>query len=175
MRQGTKRRLAFFAKAVALVALGAAIFSAIVVWHGAFYPKHPVLGIIVGALSGATAGFVFSAVIAGGEIFLPLTRLGRALDRAPILAVVAIKVVLYSCIPILVAVTKFDRWLGTYLVFGRQAADVARAADAFPVVVSMLLMLVSTAVVIVLIQVVGLIGSSTLRDVALGRYRRSHI
>lgn len=157
------------------VTAGAALFGAIIVWYGVFYPKHPVLGVAVGGLSGAIAGFVFAAVIAGGEIFLPLTRIGRALERAPILTAVAIKALAYSCIPVLVATTKFDRWLGTYLVFGRQTADGARAADAFPVVASMMVMLVTTAVVIVLIQVIGLIGSSTLRDVALGRYRRSHI
>lgn len=128
-----------------------------------------------GAISGAVSGLVFAAIIAGTEIFLPRTRAGRALDRAPLLVAFAIKLVLYSLAVFLAAGSKANRWLGAYVVFGPEGAARALEERGFPIAVSIMLTLLVAAIAILLIQVVGLVGGGNLRDIVIGRYRRSRI
>jgi hypothetical protein len=51
---------------------------------------------MVAALGGAITGAILTVVIGGAENFLPQTRLGQALDRAPFLMAFAAKWIVYS-------------------------------------------------------------------------------
>ena len=88
MRPGTRRQLRFFRVTLGLGASIGAVFGGVV---GATVLDPPWLGAAGGALSGAIDVVTLTACIGGIEIFLPRTRLGRALERAPFLATIAVK------------------------------------------------------------------------------------
>src|SRR5262249_61744716 len=62
---------------------------------GSGHPPH-LFGLMVGALGGAITGAILAVVIGGAESFLPQTRVGQALDRAPFLMAFAAKWIVYS-------------------------------------------------------------------------------
>ena len=129
----------------------------------------------MGALAGAVEGMAFALVLAGAEIFLPQTRLGRALDRAPLFFTVAVKLFVYSGVIFIIVASKIGRWLGAYVVLGPGAAQEALQATSFPVAASVMVALQAGFAAVLVIQLVGLVGGRTLIDIALGRYHRSRI
>src|SRR5262245_64855080 len=98
MRTSTRRRVALLRRLlVATVVIGAVIGVAI----GSGFRDAPLLGTMVGALSGATTGMLLLGAILGAEILLPPTRLGQALDRAPLFVSLAIKFLAYTAVVVL--------------------------------------------------------------------------
>ena len=55
-------------------------------------------GAMLGSISGAVDFVTMAALIGGAENFLPRTRLGKALERAPFLAVFGLKAIAYSTV-----------------------------------------------------------------------------
>ena len=82
LRASTRRRGALLLRLLAAtVAIGAGVGVAL----GYGFRDAPLLDALVGALNGVTTGVLLPGTILGAEIFLPPTRVGHALDRAPFL------------------------------------------------------------------------------------------
>ena len=173
MLAGTKRRLRLFLGIVALGTGGGIVFSVVVAI--AYFPKATLLGMAFAALAAAIPGIVIFGVIAGAEIFLPQTRLGLALERAPFLVAFLIKSLVYSTLIVLVVGSKLGRWLAAYLVLGPDAAQVMLQSRGFPVAVTIIVVFLVAPVAILVIQFSGLVGGRNVRDIVLGRYHRSRI
>ena len=94
-RPFSHRRWRIFVASQFFAALMGAAFG---VAAGGVMLKPPLLGAALGALSAVIDSVVMMTFIGGAEIFLPRTRLGRALGRIPFLAVLAIKLALYSAV-----------------------------------------------------------------------------
>src|SRR5207248_4767466 len=87
----------------------------------------------------------------------------------------AIKTFVYSAVILLVVGSKLGRWLSASLILGSDAAQVVMRPGALPVQVTMAVAFIVMLVAILLIQISGLVGASTLRNILLGRYHRSRI
>lgn len=171
MQPGTKRRWQLFFTTVVGVVASAIVFGAVAAIS--YFPKTPLLGAAFGALAAAFAALAVSAVIAAVEIFVPRTRLGLALDRAPFLVTFLVKLLVYGSVILLAIGAKFNRWLAAYLIGGPEAARTVLQDGGLPVAVSIMVTLLVTSVMILFIQFSGLVGGRTLRNIVLGRYHRS--
>lgn len=173
MPEGTRRRVRFFLGILGIASAGAIAFGGTV--GIAYFPGQPLLGASFGALAALLSGIVLVSVIVGAEIFLPQTRAGLALERAPFLVTLAIKSTAYSVVMILVIGSKLGRWVAGYLVFGPEFAQQVFQPVGLPVAVSISVAFLLMSFVIMLVQLTGLVGGSTLRNIILGRYHRSRI
>lgn len=171
--EATKRRVRFFLGILGVASVGAIAFG--VIGGIAYFPEQPLRGASFGALAAWLSGLVLVSAIVGAEIFLPRTRAGLALERAPFLVTLAIKSIAYSAVIILVIESKFGRWVAAYAVFGPEFAQQIFDPVGLPVLVSIGVAFLLMSFVIVLVQLTGLVGGSTLRNIILGRYHRSRI
>jgi adenylate cyclase len=172
MRAGTRRRVALLLRALgASFVIGAVVGGA----NGSGFRDAPLLGAILGALGGATNGVILTGAILAAEIFLPPTRLGHALERAPFLLTFAMKVLVYGTVVALVIVGRLGGRLGravAALLVDPDLADamyVQRGPRA--VLLASTFLLLGSA--IFLLQMSRLVGERTLRDIVFGRYHRS--
>jgi hypothetical protein len=109
VRTVTKRRFRLLFLVLYLsVVIGATIGGAIGSMHGA-----PLFHVVLGALSGAITAAILAVMIGGAEVFVPQTRLGRALDGAPFV---------YSGAIVLVLESMVGRRLASVLLVGPQSA-----------------------------------------------------
>jgi adenylate cyclase len=173
MHEGMKRRIRLFLGILGIGVAGITTFG--VIAGIAYFPGQPLLGASFGALAAFLSGLVVLSVIAGGEIFLPGTALGRALERAPFLVTLAIKSLVYSAVTVLVIGSKLGRWAAAYAVFSPAFAHEVLQSAGLPVAVSISVAFLLISLPILLVQFAGLVGGSTLRDIALGRYHRSRM
>jgi adenylate cyclase len=171
MRAGTQRRVAFLVRALGwAVALGALFGAA----TGSGFHDAPLLGACLSGLAGSISAAVLAIAILGPEIFLPWTRLGRALERVPFLFTFAVKLLAYGTVIVLLVKGRLG-----WQVVGAIAAvplgpDLTSAIYAqtapTPTVIANAFLL--TAGGIFVLQMSRLVGERTLRDIALGRYHR---
>jgi adenylate cyclase len=172
VRAVTKRRFRLLFLTLSLsVVIGVMIGSAIGSMHG-----PPLSRLAVGALSGAITAAILAVVIGGAEIFLPQTRLGQALDRAPFVVAFAAKWILYSGAIVIVLGSMVGPHVAALLLRGRERAQaldaqMMTAPAALGIVVSFLVAFTFSLV----FELGDLIGRRNLRDVVLGRYHRSRI
>ncbi len=80
------------------------------------------LGAALGALTGAVEGLLIMSVAGGIDNFLPHSRIGRGLDRAPFLATLCIKALLYGAVVVLVIGSDAGPRLAWNLAEGRPDA-----------------------------------------------------
>ena len=139
----------------------------------------PLFGAIVGALVGAIDMTVIAALIGGVEVFLPRTRLGRALDRAPFLAIYVIKLFAYGTVILSVGGGRLGRLIVDSLIIDPflVGSDLWRAMRphlkaTFPIEVSAAYGLLLLILFILLLQLSRLVGERQIRDIAFGRYHR---
>jgi adenylate cyclase len=133
------------------------------------------LGTLFGALAGAIQGLLLAGAIFGAELFLPTTRLGQALERAPFLVDFAAKFVAYGAVIALVIGTRPGWQLASAIAQAwphRALAAGIAAKIATPTAPSMALAVLILGAGIFLLQVSRLIGDRTLRDIVRGRYHR---
>ncbi len=140
---------------------------------GGLAMKPALLGAGLGAMSGLIDVTALMAIIGGAETFLPRTRLGRALARAPFLVAIAVKTAAYLAVVVAVVGGR----LGPNLALLTVDADTAQllAAQLESNLPRRLLIPVTTLVVFLLVvlrQATLLVGERTMRDIVLGRYRR---
>jgi adenylate cyclase len=165
----TRRQLRLFVRALWLsVVVGAIVGGAAGTMHGA----QP-FGLILGALSGAITGAILAVVIGGAEIFLPRTRLGQTLDRAPFLVTFTFKWILYSGAIVLVVGGMVGRRIAALVLLGPERAhaldpQITAASPALGIALSLLVAFTFNLV----FELGDLIGHRTLRDIVLGRYHR---
>ena len=174
MRASTRRRVALFLRALGIwVVIGAAFQGA----SSSAFGDGPLLGAIFEVLAAVINVVIMTISIGGAEIFLPPTRLGQALERAPFLVTFAIKLLVYGTVIVLVF---GGGSLGERLAAGTAAlllgADHATAiymqikAPTAPLMARVFFFL---GVAIFVWQLSRLIGERTLRDILFGRYHRS--
>jgi adenylate cyclase len=167
MRAGTKRRVGIFLRWLILgVVIGAAWATV------AGFAFLGVGGLLYGSLSGAISAILL-AVIGGAEIFLPPTRLGYALERAPFLVTSAVKWLVYSAVILLVIESRVARLLAAPVLSRELAQALDQQIVDMPPMPSIAFWLVVMSAFIVVLQTSRLIGDRTLRDVVFGRYHRS--
>ena len=170
MREATKRRVSLFVRT-----LCSGVVLGIVIGAAARYsvPDSGVFGVVLGALTGAMAALILTAMVAGTEIFLPQTRLGQRLDRAPLLVTIGSKWVVYSAVTVFVIGNRVPRRLAALMLLGPGATwspeTIARTMPASLAIAVTLLFSLSFTLVLHLGR---LIGDRTLRDIAFGRYHQ---
>jgi adenylate cyclase len=172
MRAGTRRRVALLLRNFGGgVVIGAVLGGA----TGFGYRDAPLLGASLGALAGATTGVILVGAILGTEIFLPSTRLGHAVERAPFLVTFATKLLVYGTVIVLVVGGR----LSSHLVGAVAAilptpelATVISAQIAAPRAPRLERGFLLLGFAIFMLQMSRLVGERTLRDVVLGRYHR---
>ena len=133
-------------------------------------------GAMLGSLSGAVDFVTMAALIGGAENFLPRTRLGSALERAPFLAVFGIKAVAYSAVILAVVGGRLGPNIAALVV----DRELGRAMNLQLDTKLPLGLLVPTAFLVTFFfllvhQLRMLVGASTLRDIVLGRYHRARV
>ena len=165
------RQTRFFFFALRLGALIGIVFG---MAAGAAVLDPPLFGAALGALSGAIEGTALMALIGGAEIFLPRTRIGRALERAPFLVTLAVKLLAYGAVILLVVGGRLGPRLASYTLGG----DFAQAFDEqmrirLPAALVVVVAGVFVSFLVLVRQLGDLVGSErTFRDIVLGRYRR---
>lgn len=168
-RVATPRQWERYRAALRLGAVIGTVFGAIA---GGMLLQPPLAGALFGALAGFFDLVAGMAVIGGAEIFLPRTRLGQALARAPFVVEVAIKASAYLAVAALVVGGRLGVQLAG-LVAPSTMMEVLRAQmeSAFPRTLLVLFAGLVTVLLVMLGQAARVIGDRTLRNLILGRYR----
>ena len=120
MRAGTKRRSVLFLRVLGLVLVAGAAWGSLV-----GFVFGDALGAVVSALATMINVAIVTSVIAGGEIFLPQTRLGRPLEAAPFLVTVAVKGLVYAAVIALVFGSRLGRRVVVAALLSPDAAATA--------------------------------------------------
>jgi adenylate cyclase len=162
MRAATRRRLRFFISVLGIIATGGALL-------GSVLGRTSLIGTLVSALD---AVLVLGTIVAV-EIFLPQTRFGRTLERAPFLATFVVKWLAYYALIVIEIGGRVGRHLVTaVLIGGDPMRVVAQQPPRVPLRVAMMILALFVPFVILVIQLSRLMGERTLRDIVLGRYHR---
>lgn len=166
-------RLRIFLVGLAVIAGLGAMFGAAV---GAAMVTPPLIGAMLGSISGVIDFVTMAALIGFAENFLPRTRLGIALERASFLAVFGIKALLYGTV---IAAVVGGR-LGTNVSLLFADPELVRTMKYQLEMTLPLGVLVPTAILVTLFflllhQLRMLVGAKTLRDIVLGRYHRARM
>jgi adenylate cyclase len=141
---------------------------------GVGFRADPIAGAILGSVGGLLNGVMLVGLIAAAEIFLPPTRLGHALERAPFALTFLLKLFGYSVLIVSVIGGRLGRRLAVALG-DSLASDPAVAQYTLdrPAAQQMAISLLLVGAGILLLQMARLVGDRTLRDIVLGRYHRS--
>ncbi|HEY6354274.1 MAG TPA: hypothetical protein VIY30_07280, partial [Burkholderiaceae bacterium] len=162
MRATTRRRLRFFIATLGLIAAGGALLGS-------------VLGratLINGLVSTIDALLVLGTIVAI-EVFLPQTRLGRALERSPFTVTVVLKCIAYFALIAIEIGGRVGRHLVTaLLIAGNPIPVVAQLPPRVPLKAVMMVLVLIVPFAVLVVQIGRLVGQRTLRDIALGRYHR---
>ncbi|CAN7588559.1 adenylate/guanylate cyclase domain-containing protein [Variovorax sp. LjRoot84] len=172
MRAGARRRVDLLRRALRW---GAVIGAVVGSTSGYGFPDAPLFGASFGALAGATHGVLLAGAIFGAEIFLPPTRLGHTLERAPFLVSFAMKLLVYGAVIVLVIGARPGWQLAGAIAAILPNPELAAAISvkiATPRAPSVALAFLILGAGIFLLQMGRLVGEQTLRDIVLGRYHR---
>ncbi len=167
MRAGTKRRVRFFLVELCIIAVVGAVVGSVI-------GRTPLIGALIGALISV---MVLGGIV-GAEIFLPQTRLGQALERAPFLVTFAVKWLVYQALIVAVIGSGLVPWLvhNVHMLLGGDAAQaILHQGPSMKTGVLILMITLFVPPLILIVQFSRLIGERTLRDILLGRYHRSRV
>jgi adenylate cyclase len=169
MRLATRHQWLSYAVALRFAAVLGAAFGALA-GPVLFKPAHT--GALFGALSGVVDFVVGMAFIGAAEIFLPRTRLGRALTRLPFFASVLIKAAAYFLVVLVVIGGRLGPHAAALAGGGEVAAQIAQIDAVFPRSLAVVVGAMVTVLLVLLRQASQLVGERTFRMVMRGRYRR---
>jgi len=170
MRFATRPQWLSYLIALRLAAILGAGFG---IAAGAVMLKPPLAGALFGLVSGVVDFTVGMAFIGAADIFLPRTRLGRALARLPFLASVLVKSTFYLLVVLAVVGGRFGPYvLGLIGGPGIASQVTAQIDAAFPRGLVVVVAALVTLLLVLLRQAVELVGERTFRMVVRGRYRR---
>ena len=166
-------RVRTFLRSLFVPALMGAVFGGTA---GATLMRPAGLGAAVATVSGAIDFTAMTALIRGAETFLPLTRVGRALERMPFLAVFAIKAILYGAVIFAVVGGRLGPETAA-LIFGEELVAPLRAQldTKFPIGLLIPMGFIMLFVGLLLYQLRQLVGENALHDIMLGRYHRARL
>ncbi len=167
--------MAIFLRALSWGVVVGAVFGGA---GGSVFIDAPLLGALQGALAGAINAVMVIGAILGAEIFLPRTRLGLALERAPFLVTFVTKLLVYGTLVVLVVGGRPGARLAALGAAALFSPDLARAIygeTKIPTAQLMATWLLCVGVGIFVLQVSRLIGYRTLVDILFGRYHRSRM
>ena len=174
MQAGTRRRAVLLLRALCWSAAIAAVLV------GASSPAlrdGPPAGAIVDALAGVINVVLVSGAIFGAEIFLPRTRLGDALERAPFLVTLAIKWLFYGAVIVLVlgggSLGERLAVAAAAVALGPDAATAIHMQIKTPAAPMMARAFLLFGFGVLVLQLGRLVGERALRDIVFGRYHRS--
>ena len=171
MRLGTTRLLRIYVARIFVGAVLGAFFGSAV---GISVVDPPLLGAALGVLSGALDGAALMALGGGVHMFLPRTRLGRALDRAPLALAFTVRWLFYSAIILCIIGGKFGPRMTALIVGGGIGhALMTQMSAKIPTVLLVAIALMITLFFVLLDMMIRLVGDQTFRDLALGRYRHA--
>jgi adenylate cyclase len=140
---------------------------------GAVMFQPPLGGALFGFLSAVSDTVLMMALIGGAELFLPRTRLGEALARAPFLLTVLAKLCAYLAVVATVLGLRFGPNVAVLLLDPALAAQLMAQVDAaFPRGLLIVVCMLVTALLVMLHQTALVIGQRTARDIVRGRYHR---
>jgi adenylate cyclase len=170
MRFATRHQWLSYGVALRFAAILGGAFG---VTAGAVMIKPPLAGALFGFISGVVDFTVGMAFIGAAEIFLPRTRLGRALARLPFLASVLIKAAAYLLVVLVVIGGRIGPTVVGLVGGPDVAARIAAQIDAaFPLGLAVVMGAMVTILLVLLRQAGQLVGERTFRMVMRGRYRR---
>ena len=137
-------------------------------------PRVP--GALMGCLSGAVDFVTMAALIGGTEHYLPRTRAGAALEKAPFLVVFTVKAIAYSAVIMTIIGGRFGPGIAALFVNEDLAAAMRAQLDThFPLGVALPIAFLVTFFFLLVHQMRMLVGASTLRDIVLGRYHQARV
>lgn len=140
---------------------------------GAVQLRPPLAGALFGALSATVDICTMMALIGGAEVFVPRTRLGRALARAPFFVEVAVKAVGYLAVVAAVIGGRLGPRLAARAVGPELATELLAQVDAaYPRDLLVLVCGLVTVLLVMLRQATRVVGDRAMRDIVRGRYRR---
>jgi adenylate cyclase len=136
----------------------------------------PLIASVLGAFSGFIDFATMGLLIGGAESFLPRTRVGSQLDRAPFLAVFGVKALVYSTVILCVVVGRLGATLVAPLAGSEIANSMRQQLDTkLPLGVLIPTAFMAAFFFLVLRQLRLLVGDTALRDIVLGRYHRARM
>ena len=137
-------------------------------------PRLP--GAILGGISGAVEFLTLTALISGVENFLPRTRVGSVLDRAPFLAVFGIKAIAYGAVILAVIGGRFGSHVAVLFADQNLAQMMTlQLATKLPLGLLLPTAFLMTLFFLLIHQLRMLVGANTLRNIVLGRYHRARL
>jgi adenylate cyclase len=140
---------------------------------GAVMLKPPLAGALAGLASGVVDFTVGMAFIRAAQIFVPRTRLGRALARLPFFVSFLIKSAAYLAVVLSVVGGRLGPHTVALLAGPEVAAQINLQIDAaFPLGLVVVVAALVTLLLVLLGQAVQLVGERTFRMIVRGRYRR---
>ena len=167
MRAGTQRRVALLLRLLGGgVLVGAAIGGA----AGSAFRDVPLLGASLGGLAGAAQAVILVGAILGTEIFLPRTRLGHALERAPFLVTFAIKLLVYGAVIVFVVGGKPGWRLAGVIADMMPSPDLVTAISVHvmsPTGPGMVRTFLLIGIGVLMLQMSRVVGERTLRDIVI--------
>lgn len=170
MRIATRRHWQDYGSALRFAAVLGAGFGATA---GAVMLKPPLAGAFFGALSGVADFTAGMALIGAAEIFLPRTRLGRALAALPFLAGVLAKGAAYLAVVLVVIGGRLGPQLVGLVAGPGVAAKITEQIDAaFPRGLVVVVGAMVTLLLVMLRNASQIVGERSFRDIVRGYYHR---
>jgi len=171
MRLGTKRLLRVY---LGWIAFGAGIGGTFGSALGASIVEPRWLGAALGLLSGALDAAAIVAVADGIRRFLPRTRFGRALFRAPLAIVFSTHFLVISGVALCFLIGQFGPRMTALIVGGATGQTLITQLDAkIPVALLVAVVLMVAMFFVLLDMLARLVGERNFRDLALARYRNA--
>jgi adenylate cyclase len=169
MRLGTKRLLRVY---LGWIIFGAGIGGTFGAALGASIVEPRWLGAALGLLSGALDAAAIVAVADGIRRFLPRTRPGRALFRAPLAVVFAAHLLVISGVSVCFIVGQFGPRMTALIIGGGIGHKLIEQLNAkIPVGLLVAVILMVAMFFVLLDMLARLVGERNFRDLALARYR----
>jgi adenylate cyclase len=177
MQLFTRRDVSLFLVRVVGCALIGIVFGGAV---GAAVFKPSALGGIFGGFAGALYCVSLMVLIGGAEMFLPRTRVGRMLERSPLLVAIGIKAVVYSAVIIVIIGGRLGLRAAVLVAGVTVEGDFAasfeqQARSAIPNAVMIATSILLVTCFLLLRELNHLVGNRTFRAIALGRYHQPRI
>lgn len=143
---------------------------------GAAMIRPPLMGALLGALSGVTDFVAGMAVIGALEIFAPRTAWGRRLQAQPFGAVLLAKAVAYSAVVALVIGGRLGPHVAMFVAGPERAPGLMAQIEAgFPLGLVLAVAMLVTVLLVLLRQATQIVGEATFRNIMRGRYHRPRV